>query len=49
MGGWAGGMGGALLEEESMHVGAVPILYAYSRGNKCIMECIILCSVLQRN
>lgn len=42
-------MGGAPLEEESMHIGAVPILHAYSRGNKCIMECIILCSVLQRN
>lgn len=40
------GMVGALREEHRVCVLGL-FLYAHSGGNKCIMECIILCSVLQ--
>lgn len=49
-GGMGEGTGGELLEKQSVHMlGTICISHAHGGGNKCIMECIILCSVLQRN
>ena len=49
-GGMGEGMGGEPMEDQSMHMlDTISIVHAHSGRNKCIMECIILCSVLQRN